>query len=115
MKIKNLDFVGLWHIYEMETWDEEYFNEEVRAFIKINSDKTGEFHFGYVQAQMDGKIKKTSEGEVFEFTFDGNAEFDPAQGRGWIKIKEDNKKIIEGEFFFHMGDSSKFLARSVEK
>jgi hypothetical protein len=27
--------VGLWYIYEMEMWDEDYFNEETQAYIEI--------------------------------------------------------------------------------
>lgn len=83
--MRNSDLNGLWLIDEMETWSEDYINKEVRAFIKINKDKTGEFHFGYVQAQIDGRIKKTSEGKIFEFTFDGNDEMDPCQGRDGSK------------------------------
>ena len=26
-------FTGLWHIVSMSGWDEDYFNEEVQAFI----------------------------------------------------------------------------------
>jgi hypothetical protein len=26
-----MKFVGTWHIYEMEMWDEDYFNMEVQA------------------------------------------------------------------------------------
>ena len=28
-----MDFTGTWHIYEMEMWDEYYFNMEVQAYI----------------------------------------------------------------------------------
>ena len=34
---KGTDFTGTWHIYEMEAWDEGYFNMEVQAYIRINS------------------------------------------------------------------------------
>jgi hypothetical protein len=27
---KGMDFTGTWHIYEMEAWDEDYFNMEVQ-------------------------------------------------------------------------------------
>ena len=27
--------VGLWHIVSIESWDEDYFNEEVQAFIEV--------------------------------------------------------------------------------
>lgn len=111
MKTKNSDFIGTWNIYEMENWDEDYFNEDGQAYIKINKNKSGEFKFGYVNAEIDGKIKEKDGKNVLEFTFDGNDELESAQGRGWIKPKEDNYSILEGELFFHMGDSSKFLAK----
>ena len=34
-------FTGLWHIVSMETWDENYFNEEVQAFIELEENGTG--------------------------------------------------------------------------
>jgi hypothetical protein len=36
-------FTGLWHIVSMETWDEDYFNEEVQAFIEFEDNGTGNF------------------------------------------------------------------------
>lgn len=42
----NTEFVGTWHIYEMETWDEDYFNMEVQAYIEIDSRNLGHFQFG---------------------------------------------------------------------
>ncbi len=44
-------FEGLWHIYEMELWDEDYFNMEVQAFIEIASKGNGNFQFGLVLGQ----------------------------------------------------------------
>jgi hypothetical protein len=40
-------------------------------------------------------------------------ENDPANGCGWIKFKDSD--TIEGEFRFHMGDDSTFLARRAKK
>ena len=37
-------FTGLWHIVSMTTWDEDYFNEEVQAFIEFEADRL--FHLG---------------------------------------------------------------------
>jgi hypothetical protein len=48
-------------------------------------------------------------GRRFEFTWDGNDECDPVFGYGWVRIKE--KDVLEGEFRFHLGDSSTFLAK----
>ncbi len=46
-------FTGLWHIVSMTGWDEDYFNEEVQAFIEFEENGTGHFQFGYVQGYMD--------------------------------------------------------------
>lgn len=51
------DFVGNWRITEMEAWDVEYFDMEVPAYLTIRKDLSGEFQFGLVQAQLDGKIE----------------------------------------------------------
>lgn len=32
-KVKVMDFTGEWHIYEMEQWDEDYFNMDVQAIL----------------------------------------------------------------------------------
>jgi hypothetical protein len=33
-KGKNSDFTGTWHIYEMELWDEDFFNMDVRLILR---------------------------------------------------------------------------------
>ncbi|KAF0191035.1 MAG: hypothetical protein FD167_6059 [bacterium] len=43
------EFLGKWHIYEMSEWDEGYFNMEVQAYIKIDTDSMGSFQFGLVK------------------------------------------------------------------
>ncbi|MGZ5978170.1 MAG: hypothetical protein ACXWNX_11995 [Isosphaeraceae bacterium] len=53
-------FNGLWHIVSMETWDEDYFNEEVQAFIEFEENGTGPFQFGYVQGNMDWRPHGTA-------------------------------------------------------
>src|SRR5438045_1685812 len=82
-------FTSLWHIISMETWDEDYFNEEVQAFIEFEDNGTGHFQFGYVQGYMDRRLT-TRDGEpAVEWSWEGNDEMDPAQGRGWAKLKDD--------------------------
>jgi hypothetical protein len=38
-----MKFSGIWHIYEMGNWDEDYFNMEVQSYIEINERGTGDF------------------------------------------------------------------------
>ena len=108
-KDNGTDFTGTWHIYEMEAWDEDYFNMEVQAYIRIDPDNLGVFQFGLVSGCIDGKPVDYADGERFEFTWEGNDECDPACGSGWIRIKGED--LLEGEFRIHLGDDSTFLAR----
>ena len=75
-------FSGTWHIYEMDTWGEEYFNMEVQAYIKIRPDGLGEFQFGLVCGAIDGEVTKHGSEERFGFSWEGNDEHHPASGRG---------------------------------
>ncbi|MHC1754477.1 MAG: hypothetical protein AB9861_03445 [Methanosarcina sp.] len=111
-KVKNTDFTGTWHIYEMEQWDEDYFNMDVQAYIKIESANSGCFQFGLVCGEIDGRIVDYADDKRFEFTWEGNDECDPVFDSGWVRIKE--KDTLEGEFRFHQGDSSTFPARKLE-
>ena len=43
-----MKFDGVWHIKEMENWDEDYFNMEVQAYIEIDERGSGDFQFGLV-------------------------------------------------------------------
>jgi hypothetical protein len=104
-----MKYAGTWHIYEMELWDENYFNMEVQAYIKINPRSAGDFQFGLVSGEIDGEVVRHGTKERFEFTWEGNDEMDPASGSGWIRLKDQN--TIEGRVKFHQGDSSKFLAK----
>mgnify|MGYP000602844378 CR=1 FL=1 len=102
-------YVGTWHIYEMELWDEDYFNMEVQAFIEIEEDGLGYFQFGLVSGQIDGRIFKLADLERFEFTWEGNDECDHACGSGWIQIKKPKELI--GGIKIHLGDFSTFKAK----
>jgi hypothetical protein len=105
-----MEFEGTWHIYEMEMWDEDYFNMEVQAYIEINEKGSGNFQFGLVTGYLDGELVDYSANEQrFEFTWEGQDENDPAMGSGWLRITEGDN--LEGKIKFHAGDSSMFQAR----
>ena len=105
------EFKGTWHIYEMETWGEDYCNMEVQAYIHIKPNGIGEFQFGLVSGGIDGEIVQDGDDERLEFTWDGNDECDPASGGGWLKLKDENN--MEGRIKLHLGDSSTLLAKKV--
>ena len=107
-----MKFVGVWHITEMEMWDEDYFNMERQAYIQIAQNGMGEFQFGLVSGQLDGKLVDYGEGERFAFTWDGSDELDPVSGSGWLRIVGDN--VAEGNIKFHLGDESTFKVKKVQ-
>lgn len=104
--MENSQFTGKWHIYEMESWDEDYFNMEVQAYIEIDENDMGNFQFGLVSGYLHGEIVGS---DTLEFTWDGNDECDEAQGSGWIRLKD--KNTLEGKIKIHLGDRSLFWAK----
>jgi hypothetical protein len=104
----NNPFTGTWHIYEMEQWDEDYFNMETQAYFDIDQNQ-GEFQFGLVMGNLDGYIEDVEGSERFAFTWEGNDEMDEAMGSGWIKLISEDE--IEGMINFHQGDHSGFKAK----
>ena len=100
-------FTGHWRIVSMSQWDQDFVDEEEEGYFEFRSKDQCEFHFGYVHGQMDCHLT-TRDGEpAVEWTWDGNNEMDPAQGRGWVVVKGDE---LNGMIFFHLGDDSEFVA-----
>lgn len=102
-------FIGTWHIYSMELWDESYFNMEVQAFIQVQPENLGSFQFGLVSGGLDGHLERTGPKQRFVFTWEGNDEMDPASGSGWLQLKSENELL--GSIKLHHGDRSKLRAR----
>lgn len=101
-------FLGRWRIISMSAWDEDYIDEEEEGYFEFDDKDGGEFHFGYVHGHMDCRFT-TRDGEpAVEWTWDGNDEMDPAQGRGWAVVKGNE---LHGMIFFHGGDDSEFVAK----
>ena len=104
-----MNFNGNWHIYEMEMWDEDYFNMDTQAYIEIRNNRSGSFQFGLVYGDLDGEVTKTDAKSRFEFTWEGFDEGTPMSGSGWLELKKNNE--IRGLIKIHLGDSSKFKAK----
>jgi hypothetical protein len=102
-------FIGTWHIYEMEVWDEDYFNMEVQAYLEIRPDNLGDFQFGLVSGYLDGYIEEEASQDRFVFTWEGQDEMDPMTGSGWMRLA--GKGEVVGVIKLHLGDRSGFKAR----
>ena len=113
IKNKRMTFIGKWYITEMEMWDERAFNCYQQAYVTIKQNGMGEFAFCVVEAYMNGEIVNDGGEKRWKFTFEGNDEYDPVSGKGWIKLK--NANTIKGKIKFHNGDSSKFWAERAKK
>ena len=111
MKQRNINrnLIGTWHIYEMEEYDEDCFNMEGQAYIKLDAKNSGNFKFATINGCIDGKMIHYLEGEQFEFNWEGAEEGQDISGSGWVKLK--SKNIIKGEFRFFFGEDTTFLAR----
>jgi hypothetical protein len=101
-------FTGRWRILSMSAWGQEFIDEEEEGYFEFDQKNNGQFHFGYFHGQMDCRLT-TKDGEAaVEWTWEGNDEMAPAQGRGWAKMKDDK---LHGMIFSHQGDDSKFVAK----
>lgn len=100
-------YIGTWRIIEMEHWDKDYIDLVVPGYIAFDQDNLGEFQFGTVRGFMDCRIESYSEFERIEFSWEGETETDPACGRGWAMIKENQ---LQGRLYIHDGDDSWFTA-----
>jgi hypothetical protein len=107
MKKMGKAVIGNWRITGMEVWDADYFDLEVPAYITIRKDLTGEFQFGLVQGDLDGRVDLDNGAMRLEFSWSGFDENDPMSGRGWMQIDGDQ---AEGRIFIHLGDDSAFTA-----
>jgi len=108
MKSKLKSFIGKWNIVEMEAWDQDYVNMEVPGHFTFKKDGTGRFQFGLVQGEMDCRLEDMGGKVRIEFSWEGQAELDPASVRGWAVIENGE---LRGRIFFHQGDDSAFRAR----
>jgi hypothetical protein len=112
MKKEIKPFIGTWSIVEMEVWDQEFVNMDVPGHFTFEKDGLGFFQFGLVQGEMDCRIEIGDRRTQIEFSWEGQDETDPASGRGWAVIE--NEELC-GRIFIHLGDDSAFRAQKAQK
>ncbi len=105
--MKNLYFKK-WYISEMEMWDKDYIDEDVKGYFRFEENNQGEFQFGYVHGFMDCEYTIRDNNTFVEFSWIGNDEIDLSNGRGYAVIKDN---ILNGKIFIHNADNSKFIAK----
>lgn len=102
-------FMGEYKITEMPDFDDTYLNMDGDPTFIINENGSGEFHFGVITGNFEGKVKEKDGKEIFSFRWTGNNEADDAAGTGWLLIDDENEGI-EGEIRFEDGDDNYFYA-----
>ena len=106
---KTSPLLGRWRITEMEVWDREYIDAEVKAYIRFDPNGFGEFQFAYVSGSIDYRLVERDGRTAVEWSWDGNAEMDQVSGRGWAVLGQDGR--LTGRLFIHDGDDSGFTAK----
>jgi len=101
-------FTGRWRITEMEVWDQDFVDLMGPGYFEFDKEDSGEFQFGAVQGQMDCRIGTIDGESRIEFTWDGNDEDTPSNGRGWAAIRDGQ---LFGMVYIHLGDDSWFKAK----
>jgi len=105
-------FTGRWRIVSMSAWEQDFIDEEEEGYVEFTDKSDGEFHFGYVPGHTDCRPTARDGEPAVEWTWDGNNEMEPAQGRGWAVVKGDE---LHGMIFFHGGNESEFVAKKKDK
>ena len=104
-------FEGRWRITELEGFDTEYLDLCGQAKIEIKRQGIGEFAFGAVQAEIDGRMDEMAVG-VFSFSFEGEDEGDLFFGRGYCTLKSER---LTGRLYRHFGDTFTFSGRRMRE
>lgn len=97
-------FAGRWRIVETEAWEQEALDNVVPAHITFIDGWLGHFQMIVVEGGLDCRF----DGNRVEFSWIGDDDGRPTNGRGWAEIDEDGK--LMGRIFFHQGEDSAFEA-----
>jgi hypothetical protein len=104
---------GNFKITHMDQWDQDFVDIEVPGVIRFDPRGRGEFQFGYVHGEMAVAFTERNGKPAAAWTWEGNDEMDPANGRGWAVLQDASR--LEGEIIFLEGDSSGFTAERKAK
>jgi hypothetical protein len=99
---------GRWLIESMTSWDREFIGAAVCEFFEFGDKHLGSFLFGYVQGEIDYRIGERDGKPAVEFSWNGQDEMDPAQGRGWLVLEGPE---LKRKFFFQLGDESGIMLK----
>ena len=102
------EYIGRWHIVEMEKWDQDFVDMVVPGYILFEDNDSGELQVGAIFGSMDCRIEPYGDSERLAFSWESDDEMDPLDGRGWVILNEGGQ--LEGRLYFHDGADSGFRA-----
>ncbi|MCU0392356.1 MAG: hypothetical protein MUE81_14665 [Thermoflexibacter sp.] len=97
----------------MPDFEDDYIHAEGEAHIVVNTENTGEFHFGYVSGYLRGEYIEKEGKKTFRFDWQGSGEMDEAHGTGFMILSKKEDKI-KGKIKFAFGDTYQFEAKKSE-
>ena len=98
-------FIGKWSIVATELWDRDALDLVVPAYISFDAEGLGYFQMIAVEGGIDCRF----DGDRVEFSWIGEDDGDPKNGRGRAEITKSG--TLEGRIYFHQGDDSSFVAK----
>jgi hypothetical protein len=107
-----ISLAGRWRIVTMELWDTDAIDLVTPGFIEFDGQRSGRFGFIAVEGQLDCRSGMRDGRPCVEFTWEGSDDCDPASGRGWAILTDND--TLDGRIFFHLGDDSGFQAVRTE-
>jgi hypothetical protein len=109
---QHAQFIGHWSIVSSPDFDDDYLREEVEPYLDVRDSGSrleGEYHVGYQQGQIDGRIQ--SDGSVI-FAFEGNDEMDAVNGAGTLKFDSDGRLVFT--LMYSQGDDFAFICEKTD-
>ena len=101
-------FAGRWRITEMDVWENDYLDLVEPAPITFTGETDGAFVFGTVQGWLDIRYGTRDGSACAEFSWEGNNNNDPGNGRGWATMGTAGR--LTGHTLIHGSDDSGFVA-----
>lgn len=101
---------GTWRIIQMDEWSQDAVDLVVPGYIRFaERSRSGDFRFIAVEGATDSFFRIRDGRPFAEFSWLGEDDGDPKNGRGWAMLTTEAE--LRGHIFFHQGMDSGFVAQ----
>jgi hypothetical protein len=113
MKTSHNSFIGYWRIIDMPGWD----NKDLDllgepAHVEFLRNRQGEFQVLALYGNWDWKLEERKGRPSAEFSWIGDDDGSPVNGRGWAVIEDD---MLHVQIFIQDGDDLELIAKRARK